>query len=139
MHVYSQKALNPQGDDNQKTLAPPSLPTHHPHKTENPPSSRSILLQHLPPRLQHHLLPPPLQPLRPRRLIARPRHPLLLLAPHSLLALIIDPVLQPIPRDQIRLSRVHDRSLRRRRRLRRERRLETRWRRIKASSTEDAL
>jgi hypothetical protein len=115
------------------------IPPRHVETQSSPP----IPLQHLPPRLQHHLLPPPLQPLRPSRLITSPSRPLLLLALHSLLALVPNPALQPIPRDQIRLATCttspRTRSRRHLNRRFREHRLEARRRVIQASAGEDSL
>jgi hypothetical protein len=104
MHVHSHKPLSLRNKlyrtSPNKTL---SLSLSLPKDTAPPKSSPPIPLQHLPPRLQNHLLPPPLQPLRPSRLITRPSRPLLLLTLHRLLPLIPNPALQSIPRDQIRL------------------------------------
>ena len=146
MHVHSHKPLrlrNKQAVQNLLSLKHTRITSQSPQYQRQKKSSPPIPLQHLPPRLQHHLLPPPLQPLRPSRLITRPSRPLLLLALHRLLALVPNPALQAIPRDQIRLpARTTPRTRTRRRNLHRrfrEDRLETGRRVVEASSREDAL
>ena len=148
MHVHSHKPLrlrNKQAVQNLLSFKHTRITSQYPlvpttKKNLSPP----IPLQHLPPRLQHHLLPPPLQPLRPGRLITRPSRPLLLLALHRLLALVPNPALQPIPRDQIRLPartrpRTTSRNARNWHRRLREDRLVARRRVIQPSACQDSL
>ena len=108
-------------------------------------STVSIPLHHLPPRSQHHLLPPSLQPFRSSRLITSPLHPLLLLTLHSLLSLPSHSTLQPVPRNQVRLltpapSRRSHRSRRiARSRRHRQRRLIARRRIVQRAPSQYAL